>query len=67
VLIGQRHRDRVRMNDLVFDQNVTERLARRARNRQALLELVLRQQSGADQQLAEARAPFRRFRRQIVR
>jgi hypothetical protein len=52
VLVCECHRDRVRRNDVVLDQDVAERLSFRACNRQALLELFLAEQPGARQQFA---------------
>jgi hypothetical protein len=67
VLVCERHCDRVRGDDPILDQYVTQWLSGRPLNRQALVELLLAEQAGADQQLAETGAPVRRFRRRIVR
>jgi hypothetical protein len=52
VLVGQRHRDRVRPNDPPFDQNMAEWLFLGARDRQALFELLVGEETGARQQFA---------------
>jgi hypothetical protein len=65
VLVGKCHCDRVSPNDPLFNQDVPERLSLGARDRQALVELLLGEEPGARQQFAETRAPVFRFMRRV--